>query len=265
MRYFTLPQYQLITFQCDTARPACGLCQRTENTCVYDTDDPTESRSQAVRRKFDDLHVLHEDARNSLDWLRSQGSSTVASCIQRLQHAEDPLRELCTVVADERTKHPYSAITEQEVLIASSPLIRNTLTAELVVRYPASFPLVSEGDAAPVPTRQSLVLQASGPSPSIHARRREVSEASLRAQQTPRDPRLQALEISFWTTVPISNQLAANIIHLYMRVEQPVYGFFDPELFLSDLVAHRTQYCSALLVNSVLFWASVSLCMSARP
>lgn len=166
-------------------------------------------------------------------------------------------------MAEERAKHVSPEITEQQVLIASSPLVKNTLTAELVFRYPASFPWISEEDAAPVPTRQSPIRQDFEHSPSIYASQKDVPKAFLRSPETPRDPRLKSLEISFWTTVPISNELAANLIHLYMRVEQPVYGFFDPELFLSDLVGHRTQYCSALLVNSVLFWASVSLCTSA--
>lgn len=243
-------------FQCDTARPSCGHCQRTNNTCVYDTDDPTESRSQAVRRKFDDLHIVHEDARNSLDWLRRQSADTVASCIQRLQRAEDSLRELSAVVAEERNKRLSFEITEQQVLIASSPLVKNTLTAELVVRHPASFPWISEEDAAPVPKRQSSPGEP-------HAFHKGVPKAAIRDSESDRDSRLQNLKISFWTTVPISDELAANLFHLYMKVEQPVYAFFDPDLFLEDLVAHKPRYCSALLVNSVLFWASVS-CIVAQ-
>ena len=70
--------------------------------------------------------------------------------------------------------------------------------------------------------------------------------------------RLQALQISFWTNVRISNELAARVVALYLQVEQPVYGFVDPDLFLNDLLAHRTQYCSPLLVNAILFWSCVS-------
>lgn len=73
------------------------------------------------------------------------------------------------------------------------------------------------------------------------------------------DVRLSNLRIRFWTTVPISNELAASVISAYLEVEHPVYGFFDADLFLQDLVSQQVEYCSPLLVNSVLFWACVSL------
>jgi hypothetical protein len=66
------------------------------------------------------------------------------------------------------------------------------------------------------------------------------------------------LRIRYWTTVPIPDGLAAQIIVAYCRVEHPIYGFFDLELFLSDLLSLRLQFCSPLLVNAILYWGSVS-------
>ena len=76
------------------------------------------------------------------------------------------------------------------------------------------------------------------------------------------DYRLLDLKIRYWTTVPISNDLAADLISTFLLVELPVYGFFDPDLFISDLTSQEGRFCSSLLVNSLLFWASV--CFPAR-
>ena len=72
------------------------------------------------------------------------------------------------------------------------------------------------------------------------------------------DTRLHELDISFWTSVPISNEFAANVISLYLETDHPLLGIFDPALFISDLVTWKLQFCSRLLVNAILYWACVS-------
>ena len=72
------------------------------------------------------------------------------------------------------------------------------------------------------------------------------------------DARLAMLDMSMWTTVPIPNDLAAAAISLYLQTDHPLLGFFDADVFLEDLVADRSRYCSTLLVSSLLFWALVS-------
>ena len=69
--------------------------------------------------------------------------------------------------------------------------------------------------------------------------------------------RLWEVKIRYWTTVPVTDRLAAELFSAFLEVELPVYGFFDPDLFTRDLVMQDTRFCSSLLVNSVLFWASV--------
>lgn len=72
------------------------------------------------------------------------------------------------------------------------------------------------------------------------------------------DNRLWEVKICYWTTVPVSGRLAAELFSTFLEVELPVYGFFDTELFVRDLVMQDVRFCSPLLVNAVLFWASVS-------
>ncbi|KAF3060868.1 hypothetical protein CFAM422_010936 [Trichoderma lentiforme] len=69
------------------------------------------------------------------------------------------------------------------------------------------------------------------------------------------DSRLFQLNISHWTNVPISNEAAARAISLYLETDHPLLGYFDPNLFVSDLVNLKHDYCSTMLVNALLYWA----------
>lgn len=79
------------------------------------------------------------------------------------------------------------------------------------------------------------------------------------------DPRLRDLDIEQWTNVELDNDSAAGCISLYLETDHPLLGPFDPDLFVSDLVSGRSEYCSSLLVNSLLYWACVSPRSQGRP
>lgn len=77
------------------------------------------------------------------------------------------------------------------------------------------------------------------------------------------DPRLHKLDIGYWTNVSIDNATAAKCISMYLETDHPLLGHFNPDLFVSDLTSKRRQYCSSLLVNSLLYWACVGLSESS--
>ncbi|KAK7219309.1 hypothetical protein V2G26_007312 [Clonostachys chloroleuca] len=79
-------------------------------------------------------------------------------------------------------------------------------------------------------------------------------ESRIMPSPTLCDPRLQNLTIEFWTSVSISNDLAARVISLYLETDHPLLGHFDPDLFVHDLISHNSDYCSSLLVNALLYW-----------
>ncbi|KAG7415706.1 Nitrogen assimilation transcription factor nit-4 [Fusarium oxysporum f. sp. rapae] len=74
----------------------------------------------------------------------------------------------------------------------------------------------------------------------------------------PIDHRLHHIDISRWTNVAISNRFAAEAISLYLNINQPWWAFFDTDLFLDDLVNIQTNFCSRMLVNALLAWATQS-------
>jgi hypothetical protein len=71
------------------------------------------------------------------------------------------------------------------------------------------------------------------------------------------DERLDLLQIGYWIGTDIANPVAAGLISLYLKTDHPTLGLFDSGLFLDDLVARRSRFCSPLLVCSILVWAYV--------
>jgi hypothetical protein len=75
------------------------------------------------------------------------------------------------------------------------------------------------------------------------------------------DSVLQKMDIMLWTSVPITNQFFADVISLYLATDHPLLGVFDAELFVGDLIGGTLNFCSPFLVNSLLAFASVSMCV----
>ena len=73
------------------------------------------------------------------------------------------------------------------------------------------------------------------------------------------DERLKGLRIEFWTSIPITDEFAASVLSLYFKVDHPLHGFFDTDLFLRDLVQCRSEFCSPFLVATLMFYGCVSL------
>ncbi|KJZ70704.1 hypothetical protein HIM_09888 [Hirsutella minnesotensis 3608] len=69
------------------------------------------------------------------------------------------------------------------------------------------------------------------------------------------DDRLERLQIDFWSKVPLKDDDAACIISFYLETHHAVFGLFDADLFLEDLVQRRLTFCTPFLVNSLLYLA----------
>lgn len=69
--------------------------------------------------------------------------------------------------------------------------------------------------------------------------------------------RLLGLDIAHWTNVTISNDHATAAIILYLETEHSTMPLFDEHLFIDDLVNKRHRFCSSMLVNALLCYATV--------
>jgi hypothetical protein len=71
------------------------------------------------------------------------------------------------------------------------------------------------------------------------------------------DSRLNSLKIDYWTRIPISDELAARVISHYLETYHPIFGCFDADLFLTDLVSRNLDYCSPFLLSALMSFACV--------
>ncbi|KAK6950228.1 hypothetical protein Daesc_008554 [Daldinia eschscholtzii] len=93
----------------------------------------------------------------------------------------------------------------------------------------------------------------------LDASDREVGNfIPLQSMHTIIDDRLKGVNFQTWTPVPITNDLAATLLSLYLEIDYPWCPLFDADLFLNDCLQGKTHFCSALLVNALLGWACQS-------
>lgn len=72
------------------------------------------------------------------------------------------------------------------------------------------------------------------------------------------EPLIDKITASPWTKVTSDNRLFRRLISLYFCRQHPCGPFVHKDLFLNDMVAGRTSFCTPLLVNAILAIASVS-------
>ena len=71
------------------------------------------------------------------------------------------------------------------------------------------------------------------------------------------DARLRALRMSYWSSIPIDDDLAAGVFSHFLTVHFPIFPCFDAGLFLDDLVGRKVKHCSPFLVAGILSIACV--------
>jgi hypothetical protein len=132
-------------------------------------------------------------------------------------------------------------------------------TTELSPQYPNAYPNLPNLDFKTLQeaTYQQLITPVNRKSPGSPTQ--VVEPSGVEPSLTLCDSRLLNLDITKWTDVLVTSKFAAHSISLYLETDHPLLGFFEPNLFVADLSSGAEDYCSSLLVNSLLYWACVSL------
>jgi hypothetical protein len=108
----------------------------------------------------------------------------------------------------------------------------------------------------PLLTNLSSDSQGTHPRPtSLEAILHPVSHAVV--DDTPTDPRLGTARS--WTKVTSDAQILASILSAWTTREYYYYHYLDRDVFLDDMAAGRSEFCSELLVNALLASACVGL------
>jgi hypothetical protein len=230
----------------------------------------------ALKRKRDALSKTTRPLTDLLELLKSRPLPVAREAIERIRRGVSVDSVVKSIEADpSRAGCPSIQAINRSLL----PHTQSKFEFELNVRHPDAYPSL-------LPL-SNVDFRLVGFTPTKNGREQQDSEASGQAGtgslarwappaksqtidptqlfQTRRsslteryiDDRLALVDISRWTDVPVSDQVAATVLSLYLETYQPFLGLFDSDLFLDNLVSGETRFCSRLMVNAVLAWTSV--------
>lgn len=266
--------------KCDGQRPLCSACLRRGSACTFggrpaDTPDsstsltPNESERNSEAADFLGLlaSVPPEEALDMLIELRSHSDVPTA-----LKHAKFS-RDLQEYDQPSFFPPPDQESTEFE-LMTRHPIL-------YPVSVPLDFPQATTRSRPQHQTEQAAELEPYGVqseaslSPYWLSGYKDSTESPIGDIPMSLDPsvgqefdipqlralydhRLESVNFSNWTSASVSDLEAARAISEYLRLDHPILGFFNADLFLDDLSSNGSRFCSSLLVNALLSWAYVS-------
>ncbi|KAK0755994.1 hypothetical protein N5P37_011462, partial [Trichoderma harzianum] len=226
--------------RCDGMRPTCSTCRQVAIRCTYRDDYELTPESQKLLIEVMRLlNALPES--EALCMLHSLRSETDAAVI------------LSTLRGGVPVTRPPSELRNAVAIMDNS-----FEALELEAQNPNAYPFLPPFAPQTLSMKAYQQLTTSGrqPAAALASSRSLLWDADPTASPISLcDSRLYQLNISHWTNTPISNEAAARAISLYLETDHPLLGFFDPSLFISDLVNLKHDYCSPMLVNALLYWA----------
>ncbi|CAJ0550905.1 Ff.00g108350.m01.CDS01 [Fusarium sp. VM40] len=254
--------------RCDGKRPNCSKCERWGTTCVYSVDHLAN-----VERDL-------KDHRDVLELLMSLPEEEALAAHRQLRSTNSLSDALSSLRGSMHGRHQPSSMRTAQAI---SPPTSSSLEFELTVRHPMAYPTVFPLDLPSLsadprlrPVQRpshGLLLEGSSPSDTMSP---STSSSNDQSGATPSnqsferpsikhegdsvghhhdqhcDERLHQLQIGYWTGITIENDVAANAISHYLRSNHPIFGLFDPDLFIHHLIHRKHQYCSSFLVNALL-------------
>ncbi|KAK8024103.1 hypothetical protein PG993_012169 [Apiospora rasikravindrae] len=249
--------------KCDGRRPTCGPCRKRTADCAYSPrkdlgEEPHELlellKWLPEHRAVDVLRVLRAndgDCAAALSVIKSGPGGTRRPSDYNVPLGEIPAQSPLEIELMARHTIAYPML--QPISIAA--LQESNLLRSVRSHRPTELSF-----QRPIDTRDPLVtgelFNIDADSAVKLYRLHGAKEDSLPISRDYCDDRLSGLDITAWTTVQVSNELAARIISLYLKTDHPMLGTFDPDLFVSDLITQQRRFCSSLLVNALLYWGS---------
>lgn len=249
--------------QCDGQKPSCASCKRYGQQCTYRkspsivADDTLRDELETLRGRFEVLDSLvtklrvapHACAQEALRQLRLSPTNWSADL-------ESPAQQTKVSSSMSTANGLNSPLSEPDRASCIPPLEACGPAQDLGPSgeelHQVALAETFQGDRCDQP---HFTLDEGSASPSA---------ASLSPIKMASDPRLKGLDIGFWTAVPVTNVFATDAISSYLRSDHRIWELFDADSFLSDLVAQKSNFCSAFLVNCLLAFASVC-CPLALP
>ncbi|KAH7028886.1 uncharacterized protein B0I36DRAFT_363500 [Microdochium trichocladiopsis] len=226
--------------RCDRSRPKCSLCVKRQVHCFYSADVKKQSL-EVHKRQGELLHMM-----------RTAPEDEALDILFRLRATADPQAVLESSRGNMSRRYQPSAIEAAQS--SSAPTTFSALEFELSMRHTLPYPPMSPVDTASVDLKPITPMNGTDHvSPAPFDPRQHLHGPGV--QENLCDDRLQNLDISYWTTVPLPSNVAARIISTYLQTNHPIWGLFHADLFVRDLVEKRLEFCSSFLVNALLCYA----------
>lgn len=241
-----------VCLQCDGSRPICSMCVTSGGKCVYISATPAESRSAALKRKLDETRDQVSAFEELYALLETRGQREVDEILRRLRAGSDVESILRYVKAGDLL-----------LQLRLAPEARFRYCFPDFTNWPTVFrdpedPYLATQLLDASPTAHPQVLVSSLPSPIFdtctppHVYHMPYHTAHVA------DPRLASVKAAKWTSVTTDDALVSKLLAIYLQFDYPTSPCFQKDLFLDDLVNGRTDFCSSLLVNSILATGAVS-------
>ncbi|OPB46196.1 C6 transcription factor [Trichoderma guizhouense] len=246
--------YALVQYdeeKCDGRQPTCAACDERPDECVYESK---ESR----QIKVDSSGQVLVEAIQILNAVPPQEAAKLLVTLRNIKDAP-------TILACLRDAFTKLVIQPSTIAAISGTAQRRDIDIELETRHPLVYPILIPIDISSPESPFRRLVESSGnlPRPFIPSgnpiQQRLVQHNGVMPQlsppQTPPHEQLSGLKINRWTNVAVTDDFASRIISLYLTTDHPLLSSFDSKLFTHTLVTMEGEYCTSLLVNSLMYWA----------
>lgn len=255
--------------KCDGHRPACAPCKARGLDCRYGAD-PDTTRMVTLKRKYQAVSERNHELEGLLSLLRDGSIPEANALLDKLRAGMD-ITQLVHLVRQGSISPDYSGFPTPTSDVMTMDDLK-TLHQHAYHDFDRWNPSGSIRDRMAV--NALLVGTSSKPdqtapptltnSSELHDSRLHQERLTIQAQAWTDyvDPALMGANLTKWTTVIGDNDLLVHLISIFIAWESPTTLWLS-KAFLADLKAYRTDYCSSMLVNAILSFASV--CLNSHP
>ncbi|PVI08060.1 hypothetical protein DM02DRAFT_608166 [Periconia macrospinosa] len=251
--------------KCDGTRPSCHACVRNKTDCEY---PDTESRQ--VRQRYEQLQQQKSAHEELVELLKNAPEQDASDIVRRLRagmdvasivnYVRDGNLLLQLALAPETHRiypFPHLAGMPDYLFISDNPYLDSSLY-KVALSYEAprldtSSPVISDQPTSSVnpgnPGQQ--IHRAGSPPASSGTNHHKAYSVPYRAARLI-EPIIDKVAAKPWTNVIYDDQLFRQLIRIYFEQHRPCGPFVHKDLFLEDMAAGRTRFCSPLLVNAIL-------------
>ncbi|KAI0887566.1 uncharacterized protein GGS22DRAFT_186400 [Annulohypoxylon maeteangense] len=228
--------------KCNAERPKCSLCVRHDTECKYATA-PTETHSQALKRKHSELQDRITPYEELFDILKSKSETESLEILKRIRSGND-----------------VGSILRQAK--DGDLLMQLSLAPEARRRY--EFPYIPDMPAT-IMVPDNLYLRSFIYETTFHAHPTHGSALDVNREGHGDDrylkpyhaaqlvePSFSNIKVSEWTPVLKDDHVLRKLLQAYLYYQHSWTAAFHMDYFLQDMAAGRTRFCSTLLVNAVL-------------